>query len=224
MLERLAEVVRRVRLPHRLNLRTKGCDGTANAWYDPEIHTVTLCYELVAGIVALAPHETSPAGVTREQAIRGPIAQILVHETGHALFHLLRVPIFGREEDAADQLAALLLLHLAPGQARDLVGGSGYFFVALGRQEAVDKSSFANVHGLSWQRFYSLVCLAYGSDPRRYADVVAKDFLPAERAETCGAEYAQVAHAFKTLIGPYLRGHQHRGAHLRRAWQARAPR
>jgi hypothetical protein len=224
VLERLGAVVRLVRLPRRLTLRLTGCAGEANAWYDPDSRAVTMCYELVAGIIARAPHEASSAGVTPEQAIRGPIAQILVHETGHALFHLLRVPIFGREEDAADQLAALLLLHLAPAQARDLVGGSGSFFARLGRQEALDKGSFADVHGLSWQRFYSLVCLAYGSDPRRYADIVAKGYLPADRATTCGDEYKQVAYAFKRLIGPHLRVRPHRGERLRRAWQARQPR
>ena len=223
VLERLGAVVRLVRLPGRLTLRLKGCGGEANAWYDPESRAVTMCYEMIAGIVALAPRAVSAAGVTQEQAIRGPVAQILVHETGHALFHLLRVPIFGREEDAADQLAALLLLHLAPARARDLVGGSGYFFVTLGRQEAVDRSSFADVHGLSWQRFYSLVCLAYGSDPRRYADIVAKGYLPTERAATCGEEYKQAAYAFETLIGPHLRVPLRRGARLRRAWQSRAP-
>jgi hypothetical protein len=224
VLERLGAIVRLVRLPGRLTLRLKGCAGEANAWYDPDSRAVTMCYELVAGIIARAPHQPSPAGVTQDQAIRGPIAQILVHETGHALFHLLRVPIFGREEDAADQLAALLLLHLAPAQARDLVGGSGYFFAMLGRQEATDTSRFADVHGLSWQRFYSLVCLAYGADPHRYADVVAKGYLPADRATTCGDEYKQVAYAFRRLIGPHLRVRLHRGERLRRAWQARQPR
>lgn len=223
VLERLAKVVRLIRLPRRLTVRLKSCGGEANAWYDPESRILTMCYELVAGIVALAPHEASAAGITRAQAIRGPVAQILVHETGHALFHLLRVPVFGREEDAADQLAALILLHLAPAQARDLVGGSGYFFVTLGRQEAVDQSSFANVHGLSWQRFYSLACLAYGSDPRRYADIVAKGYLPTERAATCGEEYKQVAYAFERLIGPHLWVPLRRGTRLRRAWQSRAP-
>lgn len=224
VLERLGAVVGLIRLPRHLIIRAKGCGGEVNAWYDPESHTLTMCYELVAGIIALAPHEASAAGVTREQAIRGPVAQILLHETGHALFHLLHVPIFGREEDAADQLAALLLLHLAPARARDLVGGSGHFFVTLGGREAVDASSFANVHGLSWQRFYSLACLAYGSDPRRYAGIVAKGYLPTERAATCEEEYRQVAYAFERLIGPHLRGRLQRGARLRRAWQSRAPR
>lgn len=220
VLERLSEVVRLVRLPRRLTLRLEGCDGEPNAWYDPERHAVTMCYEMAASVRDLAPRKASPAGITRDQAIRGPIAQIFLHEISHALFHLLHVPIFGREEDAADQLASLLLLHLAPARARDLVTGSGYFFAALGRQEVADQSSFADVHGTSWQRFYNLACLAYGSDPRHYADIVAKGYLPKERAETCGEEYEQVAYAFERLVGPHLREPPHRGARLQRAWQA----
>ncbi|MHB2210742.1 DUF4344 domain-containing metallopeptidase [Methylobacterium sp. CM6257] len=224
VLDRLGEVVRLVQLPRRLTLRLKGCRGEPNAWYDPDSYAVTMCYEMAQGVLDLAPRKASPAGVTREQAIRGPIAQILLHETSHALFHLLRVPIFGREEDAADQLAALLILHLTPNRARDLISGSGYFFASLARQESVDKSGFADVHGTSWQRFYNLVCLAYGSDRRRFADVVAKGYLPKERSASCGEEYEQIAYAFGRLIGPYLRARPHRGVRLQRAWHSREPR
>jgi hypothetical protein len=136
----------------------------------------------------------------------------------------LRVPIFGREEDAADQLAALLILHLTPNRARDLIRGSGYFFASIARQESVDRSGFADVHGTSWQRFYNLVCLAYGSDRRRFADVVAKGYLPKERAASCGEEYEQIAYAFEKLIGPHLRVRPHRGVRLQRAWHSREPR
>ncbi|MFE1599770.1 DUF4344 domain-containing metallopeptidase [Methylobacterium sp. ID0610] len=223
VLERLGDVVRLVRLPRRLTFRLKGCGGEPNAWYDPASRSVTMCYEMAAAVVRLAPRTTSPAGVTREQAIRGPIAQILVHETSHALFHLLRVPIFGREEDAADQLASLLLLHLAPLHARDVVSGSGYFFATLGRQEPVDKGSFADVHGLSWQRFYNLVCLAYGSNPARYAHIVAKGYLPKERADTCVEEYGQVSYAFERLIVPHLSARPRRGQRLQRAWRVYRP-
>jgi hypothetical protein len=34
--------------------------------------------------------------------------------------------------------------------------------------------------------------------------VVEKGFLPEERAVGCQREYAQLAHAFETLIGPHI--------------------
>lgn len=177
---------------------------------------------MIEGISKIAPPETSPAGVSRQDAIRGPVLQILFHESSHALFDMLGVPILGREEDAADQVAALVLLHLGRADARAVVNGSGYFFAALGKREPLDRSAFADAHGLSWQRFYNLACLAYGSDRRRYGDIVEKGFLPTERATACEEEYGQVAHAFLALLGPHLRTPPRQGQALRRAL-ARAP-
>jgi hypothetical protein len=48
------------------------------------------------------------------------------------------------------------------------------------------------------------LCLAYGADQELFKDVVADGYLPTGRAEGCSDEYAQVAYAFKTLIGSYV--------------------
>lgn len=220
VLERVGAVVGLVRLPTRLTYRLKDCAGELNAWYAPQNRSITVCYELLASIVQAAPKTRSPAGVTRQEAIRGPVFQILLHESSHALFDLLDVPILGREEDAADQAASLILLHLAPADARMVVAGGGYYFATTAKDEPVDKGAFADLHGLSWQRFYNLACMAYGSDRRRYRSLVAKDYLPKDRAEGCGEEYEQVAFAFRKLIGPHLRVRPGGGERLRRAFRS----
>ncbi|KAB1072334.1 DUF4344 domain-containing metallopeptidase [Methylobacterium planeticum] len=218
VLERVAAILDLVRLPRRLTYRLSECSGEPNAWYDPRTHAVTVCYELIGSILRLAPATTSPAGVTRDDAVRGPVLQILFHESSHALFDLLRIPVLGREEDGADQVASLILLHLTPAQARTVVNGSAYFFATLGKHEPIDRGSFADAHGLSWQRFYNLACLAYGSDRRRYGYIVEKGYLPPERAKTCKEEYNQVNVAFQALIGPHLRVCPRHGQALRRAF------
>ncbi|GLS43760.1 DUF4344 domain-containing metallopeptidase [Methylobacterium brachythecii] len=217
VLERVGTIVSLVRLPTRLTYRLKECTGELNAWYAPESQSVTICYELIDSIVKSAPQTKSPAGVTRQDAIRGPIFQILLHESGHALFDLLQVPILGREEDAADQVASLILLHLGPADTRMVVKGGGYYFATVAKDEPADKGAFADVHGFSWQRFYNLACLAYGSDRKRYRTIVNNGYLPKERAEGCEEEYQQVAFAFRKLIGPHLRMRPNGGARLRRA-------
>jgi hypothetical protein len=218
VLDRVAAAFGLVRLPRRLTYRLKECSGEPNAWYDPRRHSVTVCYELIASILRLAPTTTSPAGVTREDAVRGPVVQILFHESSHALIDLLRIPVLGREEDAADQVASLVLLHLTPTDARTVVNGSAYFFATLGKHEPIDRGSFADAHGLSWQRFYNLACLAYGSDKRRYGYIVEKGYLPIARARTCEEEYNQIALAFRTLISPHFRLPPRNGERLRRAF------
>lgn len=220
VLERVAAIIGLVRLPTRLTFRLEECAGVLNAWYDPNSQNVTICYELIDSVVQAAPRMKSAAGVTRQEAIRGSLSQILLHESSHALFDLLNVPILGREEDAADQVAALIVLHLSPADARMVVAGSGYFFATTAKDEPLDKGAFADVHGLSWQRFYNLACLAYGSDKRRYRHIKAKGYLPKERAEGCEQEYSQAAFAFRKLIGPHLRLRPARGERLQRAFRS----
>jgi len=45
-----------------------------------------------------------------------------------------------------------------------------------------------------------VLCLAYGSDPEFFGDVVKKGRLPQERAEGCEEEWGQVNYAVKALL------------------------
>jgi hypothetical protein len=63
-------------------------------------------------------------------------------------------------------------------------------------------TAFADEHELPAQRFFNLICFAYGFDQTTFADLAK--ILPKERAEGCDVEYAQSAFAFKKLIDPYI--------------------
>ena len=58
----------------------------------------------------------------------GPTLEVFLHEVGHAVFDYLSVPILGREEDAADQFAAYVLLQFAESDARRLIYGVAYSY------------------------------------------------------------------------------------------------
>ena len=62
---------------------------------------------------------------------------------------------------------------------------------------------FADEHGTPSQRFFNVLCLAYGADKELFADFVSKGYLPQDRSEGCEDEYAQVDRAFERLIMPY---------------------
>jgi Putative metallopeptidase len=203
ILERFRDLLSFLRLPKPLLLQVAGCDGDANAWYDSEAHEVTVCYEYVAHIQRIAPTETT-AGVTPENTIIGPVAEVFLHEVGHALFDLLRVPILGREEDAADQLAAYTMLQLGKAFARTTIVGVAWMYGQDAKGSSVDLSDYANVHSLDAQRFYNVLCLAYGADPKLFADIVEQKHLPQERAEGCADEYRQVDYAVQKLISPHI--------------------
>jgi hypothetical protein len=202
VLEKFKGLLSPMRLPRALLLKVEGCDGVSNAWYGDD--AITVCYEYLSDILRNAPKETTPAGVTRTDAIVGPTLEVFLHEFGHAVFDYLNVPILGREEDAADQFAAYLLLQFASSDARRLIAGVAYSYNIDATVPSLKKNPYADEHGLPAQRFYNVLCMAYGADSKLFADLVVKGYLPNERAEGCGDEYAQVASAMKQLIRPHI--------------------
>jgi hypothetical protein len=202
VLEKFKGLLSPLRLPRALLLRIEGCEGISNAWYGDD--TVTVCYEYFSDILRNAPKEATPAGVTRMDAIVGPTLEVFLHEVGHAVFDYLDVPILGREEDAADQFAAYLLLQFASTDARRLIAGVAYSYNIDATVPSLKKNPYADEHGLPAQRFYNVLCMAYGADPKLFGDLVEKGYLPNERAEGCGDEYTQVALAMKKLISPHI--------------------
>lgn len=46
--------------------------------------------------------------------------------------------------------------------------------------------------------------MAYGKDPKLYADAVEKGKLTKSRADHCSYEYNYIGDAFRRLIGPYI--------------------
>lgn len=204
LLEKLRKLLRPLRLPHRILLQTRNCEGIANAWSNDE--SVTVCYEFLDEILKSAPEKTTPGGVTPIDGLIGPTIDVLLHETGHAVFHALHIPIFGREEDAADQFSTYLMLRFPKEEARRLVIGSAYQYRGdlLSPTVTIKQRQFSDEHGTSAQRFYNLLCMAYGADSQLFADVVAAGFLPTERAEGCKNEFEQVSFAFDRLIRPYI--------------------
>src|SRR5262249_24930662 len=149
--------------------------------------------------------KTTSAGVAPIDALLGPFLDVFLHETGHAVFAMLKTPLFGREEDAADQFSTCLMLKFDKDEARRLILGNAYQYKGDLSAPTVTmrQQKFADEHGTAAQRFYNVLCLAYGADPKRFGDFVAKGFLPEDRAVGCEHEYTQVAHAFDKLIGPY---------------------
>src|SRR3954463_12288153 len=202
-LERFGEALGAIKLPKPLVLKFAGCDGTSNAWYEPADGTVTFCYEYVAEIQKGAEGSTT-AGIPFETAWQGAVVFVLLHETGHALFDLLKVPILGREEDAADNVAAFLMLRAGEGIARRVLGGAAWMYLHDSKGRMPDDSDFSDVHGLDSQRFYNVLCMAYGSNPASFQGMVDKGYLPKDRAEGCDDEFRQVAFAVKKLIAPSI--------------------
>jgi Putative metallopeptidase len=204
VLEKLQEIFGPFRLPSDLTLKTIGCNGQSNAWYWDS--TLTLCYEYLAELRQNVPKTTTESGVSPEDAMVGQFLYVVAHEFGHAVFSMLDVPSFGNAEDIADQFSAYMMLLLGKDEARRLIGGAAYSYKSVMDDPNVilPVKAFSDVHGHPAQRFYNLLCMAYGANPEMFKDIVDDKYLPKGRAANCSREYHQVRFAFRKLIVPHI--------------------
>ena len=204
-LESIQEILMPFRSPEALTIKTAECKAI-NAWYRRETFkpTVTVCYELLKHILGSLPNEDNPDGLTPADAAVGQFFFATLHEVGHAIFDILDVPMFGHEEDAADNFATYIMLQFGEGQAHRLIGGAAWSWRAyLGDYKKnplvpTRLSAFASDHGLPQERFYNLICLAFGADRIGFADFAT--YLPSTRAPTCWREYGTLVRAFEKEI------------------------
>jgi hypothetical protein len=211
-LEKLKKVFSPLRLPVPVTIRTIGCDGVSNAWYQREKDrpTLSICYEYLQEVWQTMPKETTAAGITPEDAVVGQLFFALAHEFGHATFDIFDIPVFGREEDAADQFATYIMLQFGEDRAHKLILGAAFSYRAFIKnyKEKPNVSlpllAFSSDHGSPEQRFYNLLCLAYGYDDKIFADVVGNEYLPQTRAKKCRYEYVVLRYAFRQLIVPHV--------------------
>jgi hypothetical protein len=212
-LEELQAFLAPLRLPVDLSLQGAAC-GAAQRPYDAVTKTATICYETIAKILETidavtlestqtkAGAETHAAVQARQQAIVGTIVEALLHETAYALFDIYNVPVWGRIDDAADRLSALVMLQFGEDAARTTILGTADFFQWSARKWT--GSDFAAPTSPEAQRFYNFLCIAYGADPVLFAYLATSEVLPKYRSVQCSREYQQERTAFDLRLMPYI--------------------
>ncbi|BBY59135.1 DUF4344 domain-containing metallopeptidase [Mycolicibacterium sarraceniae] len=197
-----------MKLPYDIPLIGKQC-GSANAYWSPGDQSITICYEDAAD--ALDIYTKAGDADPRTSAINSEIATFY-HESGHMVIDLYDLPVTGKEEDVADQLAAYVLLVPGPDGKIDpasvrAVKDFAREFKGYSDQKGgtIDDGQLSDVHSLDLARMYNLECWVYGADPAGNADVVKNGSLPQDRADGCEDEYTRLSSAWDALLGPYLK-------------------
>lgn len=113
--------------------------------------------------------------------------------------------MLGREEDAADDLATLMLLKIPEGG--QYVSDSASFWAALSNRQAVPKlAEYADVHSFDLQRAYTMMCVLAGSSKESFKQVAQLGVLPDSRLAACPAEYKQKVRSFEDVLDPHVEG------------------
>jgi hypothetical protein len=127
----------------------------------------------------------------RRDAIRfvvGNLLFVLLHEIGHVQITEMGLPVLGREEDAADGYATVMMLAMKNEFSERVLmeAAKGWFY--SDRRDRMERAPlvFYDSHSLSRQRAYQIVCYMVGSDPEKFEALADETGLPEERREARG--------------------------------------
>jgi Putative metallopeptidase len=137
----------------------------------------------------------------------GNVLFVAAHELGHALVSEMKLPILGREEDAADVFAILTALWMGDQLSHRVLedAAKGWFLAARRDRREGRALDYYERHGLNEQRAYQIVCLMVGSDPVRFKALADETKLPPDRRRTCAWDYETVVSSWENVLAPHRR-------------------
>jgi hypothetical protein len=192
-----------IALPYDVYLNFDKC-GQPNAFYNRVNKEITMCYEFLVEFERVFKQVTKNEKEI-DDMVFGAMTVFFFHELGHCLIDVWDLPATGREEDAVDQLALVILLD-GTREGENMVISAATFFAIAGDEQGTKNLAFWGEHSLDQQRFYDMLCLTYGSNPTKNEHLIKNKVLPVERAVGCQDEHKRVDGAWGRLLLPYLKG------------------
>ncbi|MFA0086881.1 DUF4344 domain-containing metallopeptidase [Vibrio sp. E150_011] len=173
--------------------------------YDPQQHQILIPYQFyIDSLNYFLKHKYEKKfGKPASQGAVDVMLHTLLHEIGHAYIADQRIPILGKEEDAVDNFAAVLMINYVEGGADAVISAADMFsFESESRPEYYDISEYIGEHSFDLQRYFSALCLVYGSNPEQYPtllDEVEQDYRD-ERKEVCVQTFMQIDENWRYVL------------------------
>lgn len=164
--------------------------GDEGPLYDPQTHHVLIPYSFYAESLNYFEKNQyeKEYGKSAQTGAIDTLLHTLIHEAGHAYVEDQQIAILGKEEDAVDNLATILLINYVEHGTDAAISAADMFaFESEDRPEYYDLGEYIDEHSFDLQRYFSTLCLVYGSDPEAYKnllDEVENNYLK-DRKEFC---------------------------------------
>jgi hypothetical protein len=167
---------------------------------------------LVAAVFALegAAQAQSKAQIRSEAArvesfIISNTIFTLYHEVGHLVVDHHNMPVLGREEDVADNIASFILLTKSGREHQRILeeAALGWRLSGGARGLSLDATDFYDEHSLDLQRSFQIVCMMVGRDAETFDPVAEEWKMDPNRRERCKFEFRQVADTLDQLFNGY---------------------
>ncbi len=173
--------------------------------YDPEKHTVHMPYHFYQEALDyfIKNKYDEKYGKEAKLGAMDTVLHTLLHEAGHAYIADQNIPILGKEEDAVDNLAAILMIeYLDDGDEAAISAADMFAFESDDRPDYYDFGEYIDEHSFDLQRYFSTLCLVYGSNPEKHSnllDEVENDYL-ADRKDFCVFQYQSLSDNWHTYL------------------------
>jgi hypothetical protein len=130
----------------------------------------------------------------------------LYHEAGHLLIDELKLPVLGKEEDAADALAIIQIFENTADKAelaRTLNDVADDWYYSSLRATKEDMTAYDD-HSLDIQRANAIVCMMVGAKPEEFMQKAEDYGLDENDQDNCVDDYDKTLASWTTVLAPHL--------------------
>lgn len=188
------------KLPYNVYVSLQECD-VANAFYDETTKDLVICYDLIDSFVEiLYPHAATDEELISQ--VEDAIYWVFLHEIGHVFIDVYNLPVLGGPEEAADQLATIVILEQGIIGVTALESVTTTLIETSSAETQINTLEYWDVHSFNLQRYYDILCFIYGKEPSQFTYLVGK-WLPPDRAATCELEYNKISSSWDEVLAPY---------------------
>ncbi len=173
-----------------------------NAAFNAKEKTIYMCQEIMVEFAKFANklHPDDPQ--EWYSSALGMTLFVFMHELGHALIAYNNYPVLGSEEDAVDRFAAVIAVSLGEEEGIDIgehmIIATALWYKEMGKNSEL--KAYWDEHPLNEQRYFTFICLLYGSNPAKYESITLLTGLPGARRRSCPAEYQQAKRAWESML------------------------
>ncbi|HTM78019.1 MAG TPA: DUF4344 domain-containing metallopeptidase [Devosia sp.] len=168
------------------------------------IRLVVVFLAVLFGMGAAFAAETSKAQrATMNRFAANNSLFVLYHEIGHMLVHQLSLPVLGREEDAADNMATWTLLRKNTPEADQALADAarGWLLSGIAYNSQIEDDDLYGNHSLDRQRAFQIVCLMVGSNDTAFRPIANQYAIDRDRQDSCSDDYSTLNRSLEGLLG-----------------------